>query len=521
MDIRKGLRYFVILSLGLVFSLYSVYSACDTIPKNITVRSGGIDVGTFGLDDQVFVKPDFINSPLTLSFLFHGSQKDCITSDNIKFRLIPDAGYGPFGSVSSSPINENLYVFVVSVTINTISISNSITPSYKVTTKDDSSGSGSITLLKDDIGPEITVTYDEKDVYWDNKLIEFEIRVKDSGAGLSSLILPGGTSGIIDYEGNKSDVVVYNDTPSSSKTYKFTAEDVLGNTYEKNVSIVVDSDSPVISNVESEMNFYNSKRYFDVSATVSDSSVALGKEINVFGNFSQVNPSANWVRVNCQNLASSENTLNCRWRIEVSLDKTSEVMVKIFAKDEFGHNDSIHKDSQVFIDNLGPHIIDFYLKNKLGVRNVLSPEDKNASIVVKFKDDSLPQDIEGDMRRSEKFGKSGFFPPNPSCDPEGDDVTCVYLLRTAPRAYRGFISYSDNYSITLYDEFSNSNSKTFSLEVDNVAPVIDRIELDEVGTDIDDRVITSGESIEFKVYINDSNLDSNGKYFVFGNFSKY
>ena len=520
MDIRKGLRYFVILSLGLVFSLYSVFSFCDTSPQNITVRSGGINVGTFPLGEQIYIKPDLVNNPLTLSFLFYGSEDDCINESDIKYRLSSDLGFRDFDGFSSSQVNENLYMFVASFTINNIRISNSIIPFYEMTTKDGGSGSGSITLLKDDTEPSILVDYTQKDVYGDNKLIEFTIRVEDLGAGLSSLTLQRGeTPRHIDYEGNKSVVVVYNDTPRRSKTYIFRAEDVLGNTNEKNVSIVVDDDTPVISDVDDDMRFYNSNRHLDVSARVSDSSVALGKRISVFGDFSEVNPSDNWVRGNCQNSGSSSDSLICSWRIGVSLDETSDVTVRIFAEDEFGHNTSKDKSSNVFIDKEGPEIIEFYLENWLGVRNVLSPEDRNASIVVKFRDASLPDDIEGRMGRDERFGLAGYFPPNPDCDTDGGVVTCAYFLRTAPQAYRGFSSYLDNYSITLYDEFSNSNSRIFSVEVDNVAPVLDRIELEGVGTSIPDRVITSGESIKFTLYINDSNLDNAGEYFVLGNFS--
>ena len=520
MDIRRGLGYFVILSLGFVFSLYSVYSACDTSPQNISVASGGIDVGTFSLDEQIFVKSDLTNNPLTLSFLFHGSQEDCINRSNIRYSLRSDSGFRNFNSVSSSQVDENLYVFTASFTLSGLTFSNSITPYYEVSTSDGKSGRRNITILKDDIGPEIGIIYNEKDVYRDNELIEFNINVRDSGVGLSRLNLLGGTSRIINYEGNSSDVVIYNDTPSSSKTYTFRAEDVLGNINEKNVSIVVDSDSPEISNMDSEMHFSNSGRYFSFSATVSDDSVAFGNEITVFGDFSEINPSDNRREGNCQNSGSSSDSLVCSWRIEVRLDETADVTARIFAEDEFGHNKSSSYDSQVFIDNQGPEIIEFYLVNRLDVRNILSPEDRNASVVVRFKDDSLPDDVEGDMEMFEDFGLLRIHSPNPNCSlDDADVVTCVYALRTAPQVYGGIGPHQDNYNIILYDEFGNSNNDTFTVEIDNIEPVIDRIELREVGTNINDTVITSGESIEFKLYINDSNLDSSGEYFVSGDFS--
>ena len=522
MVIRRGLGYFIILSLGFVFSLYSVYSACDTSPQNISVTSGGIYVGTFSLGEQIFVKSDLTNNPLTLSFLFHGSQEDCINGSDIKYSLRSDSGFRNFDTFSSSKVDENLYVFTASFTLSGVTFSNSITPYYEMSTSDGKSGRETITILKDDTGPEIGINYNEKDVYGDNEMIEFNINVGDSGVGLSRLNLLGGDSRIIDYEGNSSDVVIYNDTPSSSKTYTFRAEDVLGNINEKNVSIVVDSDSPeiLINERSRRIDYSDSKRYFFISATVSDDSVAFGREITVFGDFSEINPSKNRENGNCQNSGSSSNSIICSWRIEVSLDETADVTVNIFAEDEFEHNSSSNHNSQVFIDNEGPEITDFYLENRLGVRNILSSEDRNASIFVRFRDASLPDNVEDDMNSNIDFGLLGIHPPNPTCSSEGDDVfNCTYYLRTSPQVYRGHGSYQDNYTITLYDEFGNSNSDTFTVEIDNINPVIDRIVLEEVGTDINDKIITSGQSIEFEVYINDSNLDNNGEYFVFGDLS--
>ena len=69
------------LSLNFIFLTILVsnlgYSTCTTQPEFINIKSGNYNLGEFGLNPMVFVKPILSSNPLSIDFVFNNTDLSC------------------------------------------------------------------------------------------------------------------------------------------------------------------------------------------------------------------------------------------------------------------------------------------------------------------------------------------------------------------------------------------------------------------------------------------------------------
>ena len=501
------------------------FSACLTNPSYIKAYSGSTSLGEFSSTDSIYIRNDLIAHPLKLEFYFENNEPNCYIRDNLLFQLTPSASYVKVDSLTETSIGNSSYLAVATRTVSTNFIfTGSLTSAYQFTNKYSQNGASNILINIDNTNPGLTITHTPiKEIYKKGDRISFNVNVVDSQSGLASLTITGGPSKINIYAGNSSALVVYSDNVTSTKNYTFTVTDLLENKIVKGVRIIVDSDSPVISDLSFDSSFRNLKDYYTFKVKVTDSSFEYGKDVIVTGDFSQINPNSNLVSAVCANVENSVNTKLCKFtEIESTLAATQTVNLKISARDSVGFKSNKTITTPITIDTTSPEIKRFEVLNSLGVSNVFSSQDKNVTAYLEVSDSSI-KDVTS-FRRIEKFGLIAFPPPNPNCVKNENNIKCKYDLSSEVSAYNGLEGKKDNFSVVVYDDRNNMAQKKISIFVDNFRPVVDRIELIETtcsaGSGVCDGIISSKESINFKIFIKDNNLFSGSKHFIYGDFSK-
>jgi len=494
-----------------------VNSVCVTNPSYIKVTSGSDDLGEFQTTDEISINPNLNSDPLKIDFVFTNTQNNCFNNkEDLKFKLFSTAIETPADSFSTQNVSGKIITTFSVVKQTNLQITNTFVSTFLVTNSANQQYSGSILFSPDNDAPffEIFAIQPTNPLISSNEQITINYRVVDSGTGLSLITINGPETKIIPFNGrNNSYDGQIQEYLSNTGSYTITAKDKLGKTSMKTTSFVVDNQAPLITNVEKNYE-YDSTRRVSFKIRIEDVSFLYTNDApRVIGNFSFINPSFSSYLGTCLRLTNSsyECTFN---NIEItSIDKTQNVLVKFNLSDSLDNSRIQSFNEEIFVDNEGPKITDFYLENSLGVKNIFSSKDDNITVHLKFNDESLSQ---REPRIFTNFDLIQF--PQGSCTYTGNNGECTWRLGNISSLYANMNNISVPFKVTILDYYSNSNSDSFVALLDNNFPILTTIEIIETES-IKDKILKSGEKINFRVFIEDENLLNGGEYFVKGDFS--
>ncbi len=509
-------KLFFVLTLGIVltFSSYSVFASCKIIPDSIAISSGSKNLGSFDDSDQVYIRADLDANPLTLEYSILNDENSCYDSDSFKFKLFSTGSQINANSVITSASGSNyltkvLFTFDVEIVVTSPFLS-----TYSVSNLIGGSGSGSLQFLPDNSAPAFDSFVTSADsIIKSGDEFSVDYTVSDSGSGLDYLSITGGISQIISFDSDGSYTGEFVDTPSSSRTYTFTAEDKLGFRNVKSVDLTVDGNGPSYLNLR-KVYEYDGTRRVSLSVDVKDESFEIVDSFVpvVTADLTPINPSVGVMTGSCTKI--SLDTFTCNFNdVQITLGDTTTVPIKFSSNDVVLNTGLQTFNEEIFVDKTGPVISEFYLENSLGVRNILSSTDTNARVVLKFTDESVS---EGGVVVAEEFGSLPF--PIKDCTFVGDSGECIWELSGGVSAFANSDDKSFTLRVGVSDLYGNYNVKELNFVVDNTEPTIDSIEFIETES-IKDGILKSMEKVNFRIRVSDSNL-YNGEYFIFGDFSE-
>ncbi|MCA9460379.1 MAG: hypothetical protein KC550_07570, partial [Nanoarchaeota archaeon] len=413
-----------------------------------------------------------------------------------------------------------------------------LTSTYFVSSSGNSQSSGNIFFDFDDTAP--TIDYfrilDEngKNLVSGNNLVKagsnltVQYSISDSKSGLKSVQLS--TNPVLSFEGNSSYSYSGKTTITSSKVYTLSSSDLFNNNVVEEISIIADGNAPklILNNGEAFSKNYvfrNGNRYVSfTNLLIEDESFDILKgPKKVTGDFSSFNPALTAVDATCTASNSLENTYVCSWtNLLIKIDSTQNLPISFYFEDKL-ENSKIHPvNSEIFVDKSGPEIIDFYLENSLGVRNIFSTNDKNVSIYLSFSDESISK-VSTQPKVIVDFNLIPFpetLLKDGNCLEEGNTLTCIWELGSSVEVFSAIPDGNLPFSITLIDSFANSNSMSLNLTLDKVLPVLSNFEY-KINENIETGIVKSGDSVDFSLYVSDKNLDDLGTYFVYGNLFEF
>ena len=525
--VSKKVFFLSLLSIFFILSIMnSVFSACDLVPTQIKIYSGSHYLGKFNSGSQVFINPDLSSNPIKVEFFFVNNETCFSSKNDMSMRLFPSASQLYATNFNSNTENGTNYAEFDFVFSADVTLSNSFTSTFNVNV--DSGYSGSFNFGIDNTGP-IFTTFEtpSKKLFSPGSTIQISYGVQDLQSGLEMISISGGNSKIINFNSNnKTYSGVFSDNISSTQAYSFKVYDKLGHETEKNVTLYVDGNPPQISNLDKSYSFQNSIRRVTFSLKIKDFSYQFlsGNFIpNIVGDFSAINPEDSSMRpTSCEKSSMDNETFTCYFsNIEIKLKNTTSVNLKFNAEDSLGNKINKTFRESIFVDYDGPKILEFYLINGNGVKNLFSAYDNSSIVYLKFSDASIDNKDLFAIPPSviPKFGKINFLTTD-NCSNVGENTkVCVWNLKNKVAVYSLNKNGSDTFEITVIDKYGNPSHKAIKVYYDNVLPVVKNITFVEK-TSIKDGIIQSGEKVDFDIFIKDSNMDSGGKYFVKGLFNQ-
>lgn len=519
-------RFSAFLVVALFFSIFFANSVCLDIPSSVKITSGIYNLGQKDITETFYIHSSLSSYPLKVEYYFDSIDADCFASnDDVEMRLFPT---GIFVSADSIITDANSTIVTFNFDMSTLAPSSFIS---NLIVKNKNNAIGTETLLSfktDDASPIFTTfAYQPSDVLIPaNTTIRIDYVISETGVGLENLIVTGATTQIINFDANSSYTGFIEEQLTSSRTYLLSVKDLLGNTRVENVSFVVDSSAPQISNLEvaSYSTDVDGKRKVSFSVLVEDDSFAITSDIPlVYGNFSAINSLASNLLASCSKLVSSNTTYECFWNnIEINLiTQTTTVPISVKTQDKVGNLATQTFNIEVFYDSLGPNIREFYLENSIGQKNIFSATDDNSTIYLEFSDESMV-DV-GDISIQADFDGIDFFIV-PKCNLIlGNVATCIWELGNSLSKYSGVESGNVTFKITLTDRYNNKASQDLVLTYNNKKPFIASMELFEKDYSsqgaIKDGIISSGEEINYRLIIIDENLEINNDL-IYADFSQ-
>ncbi|MCA9459266.1 MAG: hypothetical protein KC550_01825, partial [Nanoarchaeota archaeon] len=523
----------------LLFFTNFAYSLCLNSPSSITVSSGNILQENLNPGSKVYVNNDLSKYTLKVDLHFLNSEENCFISENdVQFKLFSGGATLPANSITTKT-DSGFYEDIASFSFSSdLEITSTLTSTYFISSSGNSQSSGNI-IFDFDINPP-SIDYfrildqNGKNLISGNNLVKagsnlsIQYQVSDSESGLKNVQLSGETS--VNLAGNSSYSFSKVSTITSSKIYSLSASDLFNNFINKEISIIADGSAPelVLTNGEAFSKNYvyrNGNRYISITnLLIKDESFdALGGPKKVTGDFSSFNPSLSSVEASCSPSKSLENAYVCSWNnLLIQIDSTQNLPINFYFEDKL-ENSKIHPiNSEIFVDKDGPQIIDFYLENSLGVRNIFSPNDKNISIYLSFSDESISK-VSSQPKVIVDFNLIPFpetLLKDGNCLEEGNTITCIWELENSVEVFSGVPDGNLPFSITLIDSFANSNSDTLNLTLDKVLPTLLGFEY-KINENIETGIVKSADSVDFSLYVSDKNLDDLGTYFVYGNLFEF
>ena len=506
----------ILISLFAFILSFLIVNSCSLEPVGINVQSGSVSLGSFSPSNSIYIKDNFEENPLKIEFVFENSQEECLTQvEQVQLRLFPTGALLDSNAVSTQlDSSSGLYITKAYFEFDfASSLPSAFTSEYFISSSESQISQGTITFIIDNAAPTIHISKTPSDNFLaPNTSINIVYEIADSGAGLKSILV---NSQRIMLTGNKTYSGVISENLFNSKTFSIEAEDMLGFKNQAQVSFKIDNTAPVISNIIKSYTF-DGEQKISFSIDVTDDSFNNSDFISVIGLFGQINSDYENGRVgNC--VRQDNFTYTCSWNnLVIDLEETKRVNVGFIAFDQVGNNNTITRQEEIFIDNDGPKIVEFYTQNELGVKNVFSANSKEVLIKLELEDDSLILNPDFKLTLFERFDKIPRI--EPFCTKVSKRISCVYNITNYLNLYSSEESKTLQFDLVVTDVFSNPSQKTINVTLDNTLPIITNIELIETQA-IKDGIVTSGEVINFRLLIEEDNLFDVSNHFVYGDFS--
>ncbi len=552
------------LVLVLVF-LGSVSAACLDDPTYVEVVSGSKNMGTYPIEDIntgkiIYIKNNLDTDPLQVNFHFYGQDENCFNSTkDVMMKLFSSSLEIGAQSISFES-GDTIAKFTFDLPILAPA---SFSSSYIVKNKDNPNGN--VGLLKfgtDTKKPVFTqkASAPESSIIKQGTAIKINYAIQDSQSGLKTIVITGGqATQTITLNGNSSYSGIINEELSATTTYVIKATDMLGNQASYNKSFLVDGTNPILSNfqVKEYSTTRQGQRVVSFKVDIEDESYAYeGETPSIYGDFSELDGSATNMAGSCIKTEISKKYTCSFDNVKIlKLQDTKSVSITITGKDGIGNEVKGTYSKEIFFDGTGPEISEFYLENSLGTKNIFSAYDDKVKVYLQFNDESLKK--LSDISIIENFDGDNFFisslrncyfegdngnksnnasntgdggdtltgGENATSTPEeyslfsnlGKDVICEWDLGSWVSRYSGRESGTITLSVTLRDKYGNNGHASINVSFDNQVPEITDIELIETES-VKDGLVNSGEVINFRIFVQDNNLDFDTDY-IYGDFS--
>lgn len=524
MNLNNNKRFyynFITIVLAISFSLHFSYSACADLPTNISFYSGSNFIGEYTISElsliPIKISGELNRNPLKIQMKFLDTDNTCFNSiEDVEFKLFSGGLFTTATSISKPSNSTTIVEFIFSYSTQS---PNSFTSNYNVIT---SGSSGTIRFSVDDSAPYFQQLKIEplSDVLPVNSSINVEYKIVDSGSGLKSVKISGYENYVL--EGNSSFSGKIQETISSSKTYTIVAEDILGNSYEEELEFIIDSSKPVFSNLNI-LNYLKDTqgRFISFSIEVVDSSYSKvdGSPL-VYGDFDSLSSDFSNYPGSCNKDVLNENKYICTFnRIKIEkLDETSTIQLIFKTTDSAGNQAEQTFSQNIFYDNDGPIIEEFYLINSLGKKNVFNAFDKNVMIYLEFSDESLKDYVSfGEFRVISDFDDS-FFDNDIEREFINGKGHYWWNISDYIKKYSVVKQGSVIFKINVYDSYGNPSYQSINVTINNNVPEISSIEFienDYSDDSIKDGLITSKENINFRIIIKDDDIFDYSSDFIF------
>ena len=496
--------FFVIMGVSIVYS-------CSSIPVGVSINSGAFDMGNFNVGETLYANSNIEENPLTINLFFENPQSGCYDDENsITMKLLSTSN--PREPQQISETHDDVLGLYLTNVVFTYS-NPLILPNNFVITYDVLGSSNQLSFIGDDTPPSFTsFSFSPTNRYLrSGDEISLDFTVVDSESGLSSVSISGGDTVNFEdrttsYTGN------YKRNLSSDTLISVTAIDKLGNMVSRNVSFRVDSSNPTLSEFDYEQ-FYDGKRKSSFKVKIeSDSFAILNSGPTISGDFSSINPSLNSVNGICNR--HSSNSYICSWEdLEITaLEETTSVSIIVNAIDAIGNEVEQTFNVEIMIDMQPPEVLQFYVENSLGIKNIISSADHSTLLYLKVRDDSEISRLNLAIPGMQLLNYDTTLSSS-------DNDTHIYVWKLGSRVnvYSGYTSGNVSFEVRVEDIYGNRKNHKLNVQVINDAPVIENIEFFET-EDIKDGLVNSGEIIDFTVLVSGNNLDYSGRYFVYGDF---
>ncbi len=518
---------FIFYSLILLFSISAVSATCLNSPTYIEVISGSNSLGSMELNELnlkgAHIKSNLNEFPLKVRLKFENIESDCFESnEDVELRLFPNGISVPANSITTS---QDLTIAEFSFNLNFVTPS-SFASTYTIKNKNNPSGAqGTIRFLVDDEPPLFTaLSYLPVDqIISPNTPIRIDYSVTDTGSGISSLLITGGISSAISFTNNQSYSGFIEKQLTSSQTYSFTLKDKLGNQKNEEVKFIVDSSGPKFTNLE--IKGYNkdasNNRYVSFAVLVEDESYEFDQTTpDVYGDFSSINQNFAYTKGNCEKLENTKYT--CSWEnIAITqFIQTTTAPISFKSSDVVGNLGEGSFNKEIFYDGNGPNIESFYLENSIGQKNIFNTQDSSVIVKLEFSDESLENIFDlNKFSVIDEFDDSFFIIPQINFI--NKKAIFVWNVTDYIKKYSAIPKGNIIFKVTVYDTYANPTTREINISFNNNIPVIKDITFIEndysADGSIKDGLITSGEKINFRIFVEDDNLQLD-EDFIFANF---
>lgn len=482
----------------------SAFSGCLNQPYLIEVSSGGSFAGNSSPPSigKINVKSDISDNPLEFKIIFSG--QDCgFENSDIKIRLFKTGDFFDVDSISLAQTPKGNMSVATKTFFGRYSISSPTQVDIDV-----KGSRSSFYLFPDDDGPEIELIDRIENLYRSGDDISLNFNINDYGL-LDRVIFSGPYSDSFSVGDSSSFNKRINFTIGSTQTLVIRARDILGNEVTKKYNFTVDSQGPVISKLDKAYINDGGERGVNIAVEVSDNSFSSSRDIEIYGNFSDFNSDFENLKAHrCLRDEVQRDKFNCYWNnLAINVENTVKADIRIWARDVVGNENTQTFREEIYVDNEAPKILAFEVVNYLGNKNIISSiERRNTYVYLKIKDRSLLEENSGGLLPEVKFGMLGSPLNSAERTVNGDTIEYVWNITEISRGFMGIDSGKEEFSVVVVDPYSNVASKNINVIIDNIIPGIESIEFLETES-IEDGVIKSGERVNFKVIVNDSNLD--------------
>lgn len=521
MNLSRLVSFILGFVVSTLFFMISAYSICSSQPDSVIVVSGSDNLGEIPLGQLIYVNPNLQTDPLAVTFLFKNDQDACFDDTSvIEFQLISGGSFRPADSVSTVQNEDGDYVTSATFNYNLNSvITSTLTSNLRVSSTQGGDSTATVSFATESSDPDLSVTATPtQSIIAPGTDITISYTAQDLQSGISEItILPGGTPVTFStYQTTHSDV--FTQTIDSTQTYTITVTDNLGHTTSEAVTFTVDSDAPELSQFRlTRYTFSGTDRFASFSVFVQDDAFAeYSSSPLISADFSSFSSTT------VQNGQCSQDGIGftCFFQnVPLAITESQTVQIPVTVLDPLNNEKTESFSQELFVDLEGPVIEDFYSENLLGVRNVISPFDEEVKIILEFTDLSLTID-DSDPTIVENFDLIQFPVKEEGECPSGqDDKACYFWeLGAGVGVFEADSRDTMTFEVSVTDYFGSETTSETELIIDKTSPEILEVTVEEVSSAADS-LISSGEEILVRAIVKDTNMESSGDYFVFGDFS--